>query len=43
VVRLLPPLTFRMEEAGLLVSALAPLITEFLDRQSARQAAAQPA
>jgi hypothetical protein len=34
---------FKIEEAGLLLSALVPLITEFLDRQSARQAAAQPA
>jgi acetylornithine aminotransferase len=40
VVRLLPPLTFRMEEAGLLVSALVPLITGFLERQGASQAAA---
>ena len=43
VVRLMPPLVFKIEEAGLLLSALVPLITEFLDRQSARQAAAQPA
>jgi acetylornithine/N-succinyldiaminopimelate aminotransferase len=43
VVRLMPPLVFKIEEAGLLVSALVPLITEFLDRQSARQATAQPA
>ena len=43
VVRLMPPLVFKMEEAGLLLSALVPLVTEFLDRQSARQAAAQPA
>jgi acetylornithine aminotransferase len=43
VVRLMPPLVFKMEEAGLLLSGLVPLITEFLDRQSARQAAAQPA
>jgi acetylornithine aminotransferase len=41
VVRLMPPLVFKIEEAGLLVSALVPLITEFLDRQRARQAAAQ--
>lgn len=43
VVRLMPPLVFKIEEAGLLLSALVPLITEFLDRQSAHQAAAQPA
>jgi acetylornithine/N-succinyldiaminopimelate aminotransferase len=43
VVRLMPPLVFKIEEAGLLLSGLVPLITEFLDRQSARQAAAQPA
>jgi acetylornithine aminotransferase len=43
VVRLMPPLVFKIEEAGLLLSALVPLITEFLDRQSARQAAPQPA
>jgi len=43
VVRLMPPLVFKIEEAGLLVSALTPLITEFLDRQSARQATAQTA
>ena len=43
VVRLMPPLVFKMEEAGLLLSSLVPLVTEFLDRQSARQAAAQPA
>jgi len=40
VVRLLPPLVFRMEEAGLLLATLVPLVTEFLDRQSASQAAA---
>ena len=43
VVRLLPPLVFRAEEAGLLLAALVPLITQFLDRQSAPQAAAQTA
>ena len=43
VMRLMPPLVFKIEEAGLLLSALVPLITEFLDRQSTRQAAAQPA
>jgi acetylornithine aminotransferase len=43
VIRLLPPLNFKREEAELLLATLAPLITEFLDRQSAQQAAAQPA
>ena len=43
VVRLLPPLTFGTEEAGLLLATLVPLITRFLDRQSAPQAAAQTA
>jgi len=43
VVRLLPPLTFRQEEAGLLLETLIPLIARFLDRQSAPQAAAQSA
>ena len=43
VVRLLPPLVFRMEEAGLLLATLVPLVTEFLDRQNASQAAAQTA
>jgi len=43
VIRLLPPLIFRTEEAGLLLATLVPLITEFLDRQSAPQAAAQSA
>lgn len=43
VIRLLPPLTFKREEAELLLSTLVPLVTEFLDRQSAQQAAAQPA
>ena len=43
VVRLMPPLVFKIEEAGLLLSGVVPLITEFLDRQSAPQAAAQPA
>jgi len=43
VIRLLPPLIFKREEAELLLATLAPLITEFLDRQSAQQAAAQPA
>ncbi len=39
VVRLLPPLNIRRDEAGLLVEMLAPLITDFL----ARSGAAQPA
>jgi acetylornithine aminotransferase len=43
VIRLLPPLNFRREEAELLLSALVPLVTAFLDRQSAPQAAAQSA
>jgi acetylornithine aminotransferase len=43
VVRLMPPLVFKIEEAGLLLSGVVPLITEFLNRQSAPQAAAQPA
>jgi acetylornithine aminotransferase len=43
VIRLLPPLTFKREEAELLLATLVPLITAFLDRQSASQAAAQPA
>ena len=43
VIRLLPPLVFRQEEAGLLLATLVPLITQFLDRQSAPQAAARTA
>ena len=44
VIRLLPPLIFRIEEAGLLLATLVPLVTQFLDRQkSALQAAAQAA
>ena len=43
VIRLLPPLIFRREEAGLLLATLVPLITQFLDRQSAPQPAAQTA
>ncbi len=43
VIRLLPPLVFRQEEAGLLLETLVPLVIQFLDRQSAPQAAAQPA
>jgi acetylornithine/N-succinyldiaminopimelate aminotransferase len=43
VIRLLPPLVLRREEAETLLAALVPLVTEFLARQSAAQAAAQPA
>jgi acetylornithine/N-succinyldiaminopimelate aminotransferase len=43
VVRLLPPLVFRQEEAGLLLETLTPLITRFLERQSTPQATAQSA
>ena len=43
VIRLLPPLVFRVEEAGLLLATLVPLVTQFLDRQGASQAAAQTA
>ena len=43
VIRLLPPLVFRREEAELLLATLVPIVTEFLDRQSAPQPAAQPA
>ena len=39
VVRLLPPLTIKRDEAELLVEMLAPLITDFL----ARSGAARPA
>ena len=43
VIRLLPPLVFKREEAELLLATLVPLVTAFLDRQSAPQPAAQPA
>src|SRR5688500_8783962 len=43
VIRLLPPLNFKTEEAGLLLATLVPLVTQFLDRQAASQAAAQTA
>jgi acetylornithine aminotransferase len=43
VVRLLPPLTLKRDEAELLVAMLAPLITEFLARQHASQPAAKTA
>ncbi len=43
VIRLLPPLILRHEEAELLLATLVPLVTEFLARQSAPQAAVQTA
>jgi acetylornithine aminotransferase len=43
VIRLLPPLNFKREEAELLLATLVPLVTAFLDRHSAPQPAAQPA
>jgi acetylornithine/N-succinyldiaminopimelate aminotransferase len=43
VIRLLPPLTLKRDEAEQLIATLAPLVTEFLARQSARQAATQTA
>src|SRR5690606_16877382 len=43
VVRLLPPLNFSAEEAGVLLDTLVPLITRFLERQGASQPAEQPA
>ena len=43
VVRLLPPLTIKRDEAELLVAMLAPLITDFLARQHASQPAAKTA
>lgn len=43
VIRLLPPLVLKTEEAGLLLATLVPLVTQFLDRQGASQAAAQTA
>jgi len=43
VVRLLPPLIMKREEAELLLETLVPLVAAFLDRQSAPQAAAQSA
>jgi len=41
VIRLLPPLIMKREEAELLISALVPLITAHLEKHSAPQAAAQ--
>jgi acetylornithine aminotransferase len=43
VIRLLPPLNFKREQAEMLVDTLAPLILEFLSRQSAAHPAAQSA
>ncbi|MDH3287155.1 MAG: aspartate aminotransferase family protein [Betaproteobacteria bacterium] len=43
VIRLLPPLITKREEAELLLATLVPLVTAFLERQSAPQAAAQSA
>jgi acetylornithine/N-succinyldiaminopimelate aminotransferase len=43
VIRLLPPLIMKHEEAELLLATLVPLVTAFLERQSAPQAAAQSA
>jgi len=43
VIRLLPPLVIKREEAELLVATLGPLITDFLAKALAPQAAAQTA
>lgn len=43
VIRLLPPLIMKREEAELLLATLVPLVTAFLERQSAPQSAAQSA
>jgi acetylornithine/N-succinyldiaminopimelate aminotransferase len=43
VIRLLPPLIMKHEEAELLLATLVPLVMAFLERQSAPQAAAQSA
>ena len=43
VVRLLPPLTIKRDECELLVTTLAPLITDFLARSHAAQPAAKTA
>jgi acetylornithine aminotransferase len=42
VIRLLPPLVMKREEAELLISTLVPLVIAHLEQQSAPQAAAQP-
>jgi hypothetical protein len=43
VIRLLPPLVMSREEAELLLATLVPLVTAFLEKQRASQAAAQAA
>lgn len=43
VVRLLPPLNFTHEQAGLLIDTLVPLVLEFLSKQASPQPAAQSA
>ena len=43
VVRLLPPLTIKREEATQIVAMLTPLITDFLARKGAAQPSPQPA
>jgi acetylornithine aminotransferase len=43
VIRLLPPLNLKREEAEQLVATLAPLVVEFLSKQKSPQAAAQTA
>jgi acetylornithine/N-succinyldiaminopimelate aminotransferase len=43
VVRLLPPLNFTHEQAGLLIDTLVPLVLDFLSRQASPQPAAQSA
>ena len=43
VIRLLPPLTIKHDEAELLVATLTPLITDFLARSHAAQPATQTA
>jgi len=43
VIRLLPPLIMKREEAELLLATLVPLVTAFLERQSTPQSAAQSA
>jgi acetylornithine aminotransferase len=43
VIRLLPPLIIKREEAELLLATLVPLVAAFLDSQSAAQAAAHSA
>lgn len=43
VIRLLPPLVMNLEQAGLLLDALVPLVSAFLDRQNAPQVTAQSA